>query len=89
MNNKQTNMESGRKRGRPRVLTDADRKRKKRELQRFTSRTKVYLGDQYERWQRLKKERDETNRGLAKVLLDNWFVHLHQWQCCEHGEFFL
>ena len=78
-------MESGRKRGRPRVLTDADRKRKKRELQRFTSRTKVYLGDQYERWQRLKKERDETNRGLAKVLLDYWFVHL-QWQCCEHGE---
>ena len=77
-------MDNQRKRGRPRVLTDDDRKRKKRELQRFTSRTKVYLGDQYERWQRLKKERDETNRGLAKVLLDYWFVQLHQ--CCEHGE---
>ena len=69
-------MESRRKRGRPRVLTDADRKRIKREHQRTTSRTRVCLGDQYDRWLKLKQERDETNRGLAKILLDYmyWFA---------------
>jgi hypothetical protein len=56
--------------GRPRVLTDSARKRSKRERSLAQTRSKVYLGDQYERWLRKKEELGETHAGLAKRLLD-------------------
>ncbi|XP_062612845.1 uncharacterized protein LOC134274584, partial [Saccostrea cucullata] len=33
-------------------------------------RTKIYLGDQYDRWMGKKEELEETHAGLAKILLD-------------------
>lgn len=35
-------------------------------------RTKVYLGDQYQRWMLKKEELGETHAGLAKILLDRF-----------------
>lgn len=69
-------MESGhekRKVGRPRFLTDSAKKRIARERNRAAVfRTKVYLGDQYQRWMLKKEELGETHAGLAKILLDRF-----------------
>ncbi|XP_055999261.1 uncharacterized protein LOC125649364 [Ostrea edulis] len=57
--------------GRPRILTDSAKKRAKSERNKsYLYKTKIYLGDQYERWQAKKEELGETHAGLAKILLD-------------------
>ena len=56
--------------GRPRVLTESARKRVKRERDKILTQTKVYLGDQFDRWTKKKQELGETHAGLAKLLLD-------------------
>lgn len=62
-----------RKVGRPRFLTDSVKKRIARERNRAAVfRTKVYLGDQYQRWMLKKEELGETHAGLAKILLDRF-----------------
>ncbi|XP_062581921.1 uncharacterized protein LOC134243704 [Saccostrea cucullata] len=60
--------------GRPRILTESARKRAKKERDRVQLRTKVYLGDQYDRWMRKKEELGETHAGLAKMLLDKFLT---------------
>lgn len=69
-------MESGHEKrnvGRPRFLTDSAKKRIARERNRAAVfRTKVYLGDQYQRWMLKKEELGETHAGLAKILLDRF-----------------
>lgn len=62
-----------RKVGRPRFLTDSAKKRIARERNRAAVfRTKVYPGDQYQRWMLKKEELGETHAGLAKILLDRF-----------------
>lgn len=62
-----------RKVGRPRFLTDSAKKRIARERNRAAVfRTKVYLGDQYQRWMLKKEELGETHAGLAMILLDRF-----------------
>ncbi|XP_048748181.2 uncharacterized protein LOC125660408 [Ostrea edulis] len=60
--------------GRPRILTDSARKRAKREQSIIHTRSRVYLGDQYDRWLRKKEELSETHSGLAKRLLDKFMT---------------
>ena len=61
--------------GRPRFLTDSGKKKAKSERnKRYLYRTKIYLGDQYERWQAKKEELGVTHAGLAKILLNRFFL---------------
>ncbi|XP_056016946.1 uncharacterized protein LOC125675324 [Ostrea edulis] len=60
--------------GRPRILTDSARKRAKREQSIIHTRSRVYLGDQYDRWLRKKEELGETHAGLAKRLLNKFMT---------------
>lgn len=67
-----------RKVGRPRFLTDSAKKRIARERNRAAVfRTKVYLGDQYQRWMLKKEELGETHADLPRYcstgLLDYYF----------------
>jgi hypothetical protein len=63
--------------GRPRFLTESAKKRSKSERnKRYLYSTKIYLGDQYERWQVKKEELGETHAGLAKILLDRFYYYI-------------
>lgn len=62
-------------RGRKPTLTDSGRKRKKKETNALINRSRVYVGEQYNRWNELKKTlRLQTHSEVAKVLLDR-YVH--------------
>ena len=64
--------------GRPRFLTDSAKKRVKSERNnRYFQGTKIYLGDQSERWKAKKEELGETHAGLAKILLDRFNILLY------------
>lgn len=58
---------------RPRTLTDSAKKRYRREQNKAEIfKTKVYLGDQHERWLSKKEELGLTHVGLAKIWLDRF-----------------
>lgn len=62
-------------RGRKPKLTDSGRKRKKKETNALINRSRVYVGEQYNRWNELKTTlRLQTHSEVAKVLLDR-YVH--------------
>ena len=53
------------------VLTQSERKRRKQERDRAKSKTRIYIGDEYERWIRVRNERGvKADFELAKYLLD-------------------
>jgi hypothetical protein len=65
-----------RKVGRPRFLTESAKKKSRSERnKKYLYTTKIYLGDQYERWQAKKEELGETHAGLAKILLDRFYYY--------------
>ncbi|XP_052715271.1 uncharacterized protein LOC128188330 [Crassostrea angulata] len=60
-------------RGRKPTLTDSGRKRKKKETNALINRSRVYVGEQYNRWNELKTTlRLQTHSEVAKVLLDRY-----------------
>lgn len=59
--------------GRPRTLTDSAKKRYRREQNKAEIfKTKLYIGDQHERWLSKKEELGLTHVGLAKIWLDRF-----------------
>ena len=63
--------ESTSKRGRKRRFTDSERKRRKRESNARLSKNRIWIGDQYVRWNELRSVlRVETNGEVARILLD-------------------
>ena len=53
------------------VLTQSERKRRKQERDRTKSKTRIYIGDEHERWIRVRNERGlKTDFEIAKYLLD-------------------
>jgi hypothetical protein len=62
-------------RGRKPALTDSGRKRKKKETNALINRSRVYVGEQYDRWNALKATlRLQTHAEVAKVLLDRYVM---------------
>nr|XP_022311979.1 uncharacterized protein LOC111117199 [Crassostrea virginica] len=62
------------KRGRPRILTDSAKKRRKSEANSLQNKSRVYLGNQLDRWNTLKEELGvKTGNEVAKVLLDSYY----------------
>lgn len=58
-------------RGRKRTLTDSARKRNKNVISAKWNKCRIYVGDQYDRWNELKDAlRVETHTEVAKILLD-------------------
>ena len=56
-------------RGRKPMLTDSARKKERTNAR--INKSRIYLGDQYDRWLRLKEELNvQTHAEVAKVLLD-------------------
>lgn len=69
------------KRGRPRILTDSAKKRRKSEANSLQNKSRVYLGNQLDRWNTLKEELGvKTGNEVAKVLLDRLGQHF-VWFC--------
>ncbi|XP_076100577.1 uncharacterized protein LOC143069695 isoform X1 [Mytilus galloprovincialis] len=63
----------GKRAGRPVSLTDSDRKRKKAERNALINKSKIYIGNQYDRWATLKEEIGaKSHAEVAKVLLDRY-----------------
>ena len=53
------------------MLTDSARKKRKKETNARINKSRIYLGDQYDRWLSLKEELNvQTHAEVAKVLLD-------------------
>uniref|UniRef100_K1RDD2 Uncharacterized protein n=1 Tax=Magallana gigas TaxID=29159 RepID=K1RDD2_MAGGI len=68
-------------RGRKPTLTDSGRKRKKKETNALINRSRVYVGEQYNRWNELKTTlRLQTHSEVAKVLLDRSTAELENFQ---------
>ncbi|XP_062597804.1 uncharacterized protein LOC134259221 [Saccostrea cucullata] len=60
-------------RGRKPTLTDSGRRRKKKETNALINRSRLYVGEQYDRWNTLKLTlRLQTHAEVAKVLLDRY-----------------
>lgn len=63
--------ESSSKRGAKRKFTDSERKLRKRESNARLSKGRIWIGDQYARWDELRPVlRVQTNVDVAKILLD-------------------
>ncbi|XP_063418651.1 zinc finger and BTB domain-containing protein 49-like isoform X1 [Mytilus trossulus] len=70
----------GKRAGRPVLLTDSDRKRRKAERNAVGNKSKIYIGNQYDRWATLKEEIGaKSHAEVAKVLLDRYDVYGSQW----------
>lgn len=69
-------MATTRKRGRPISLTDSARKERKRQADKDRNKGKIFIGDNIERWNRLKSELNlNYHHEVAGVLLDR-FVYM-------------
>nr|XP_034315406.1 LOW QUALITY PROTEIN: uncharacterized protein LOC105340464 [Crassostrea gigas] len=72
-------MATTRKRGRPATLTDSARKRRKMQVDRDRSRERIFIGDHFERWNRVKADLNlRFNHEVAGFLLDRYEADLHQ-----------
>ena len=59
--------------GRPQSLTDSAKKRKKKVLDTKCNQRRINIGDEIERWNKLKAANDlKSNSEVAKVLLDRY-----------------
>ena len=57
--------------GRPKILTDSGRKRKKKELDAKRGKSRISIGEELERWTALKERLGlNSHAEVAKVLLD-------------------
>ena len=66
-------------RGRNPMLTDSARKKRKKETNARINKSRIYLGDQYDRWLSLKEELNvQTHAEVAKVLLDRILHDLYK-----------
>eukprot|EP00105_Crassostrea_gigas_P017838 XP_011435768.1 PREDICTED: uncharacterized protein LOC105334131 [Crassostrea gigas] len=66
-------MATTRKRGRPISLTDSARKERKRQADKDRNKGKIFIGDNIERWNRLKSELNlNYHHEVAGVLLDRY-----------------
>ncbi|XP_060553610.1 uncharacterized protein LOC132714715, partial [Ruditapes philippinarum] len=55
------------------IITESEKKRRKRERGRKEQKTRIVIGNQYERWRRFKKEKGLlTDRAVAQHLLDKY-----------------
>ena len=63
--------ESSSKRGPKRRFTDSERKHRKRESNAKLGKSRIWMGDQCDRWNELRSVlRVKTNTEVAKILLD-------------------
>ena len=65
-------MDAPRKRGRPRSLTDSQRKKKRKELEKRRMEQRISVGEQIGNWNDLRGVLDcKSNEELAEVLISH------------------
>ena len=61
--------------GRPQSLTDSAKKRKKKDLDKKSNRSRINIGEEIDRWNTFRERNGlKSNSEVAKILLDRYLL---------------